>query len=152
MHIAGHWLVLVAVLLAGGAAFYLGRPWFSSAATAWRQWRQQRRQAWLDSADYAWRQAGEQLAERPPRLDGLYLWIRRSTGSRNLLSHFQPFSVVISERLLAFFRTCYGMGQRREDAPAELAKTLPELRQAVVERRTDSRSRKGLTSLNPRGR
>ncbi|MNZ36148.1 hypothetical protein D3C78_535610 [compost metagenome] len=152
VHIAGHWLLLACVLLAGGAAFYLGRPWISSAATAWRQWRQRRRQAWLDSANYAWRQAGEQLAERPPRLDGLYLWIRRSTGSRNLLSHFRPFSAAISDRLLAFFRTCYGEGRRRDDALADLAKTLPELRRAVVERRTDTRSRKGLKSLNPRGR
>ncbi|MBO3273839.1 BatD family protein [Pseudomonas schmalbachii] len=152
VHIAGHWLVLAVVLLGGGLAWHFGRPWMERLLDAWRQWRQRRRQAWLDSADFAWRQAGEQLAVRPPRLDGLYLWIRRSTGSRNLLSHFQPFSVEISERLLAFFRTCYGMGQRREDAPAELAKTLPELRQAVVEQRTDSRSRKGLKSLNPRGR
>ncbi|MCY1497002.1 Oxygen tolerance [compost metagenome] len=148
VRIAGHWLLAACVLLVAGAAFHFGRPWIAGVTRAWRQWRERRRQAWLDSAEHAWRQARRQLAARPLRLDALYLWIRRSTGSLDLVALLRPVSATLSDRLLAFLAGRYG---RRAGSDAGLEDALPELRRTLARQPADAQPRGGLKALNPRG-
>lgn len=154
VRIAGHWLALAAVLLVGIPLLYFGRSWAKEALGFWRQWRARRHQQWLDSPEYAWRLAQRQLSARPAQLGGLYLWLRRRTGSREIVGFFRNQSVEQANRLLALFRIRYGARQpdKEEGASAALPQALAEMRQALRERPENRRSRQSLRSLNPGGR
>lgn len=152
VRIAGHWLVLAIVLLVGTPLLYFGRSWAKDLLGLWRQWRERRRQQWLDSPEYAWRLAKRQLTARPAQLDGLYLWLRRRTGSRELVRFFRLQSVGNSNRLLAFFRSRYARGRQEGAMGDELQQALPELRQAVYGQSKKAWPNRALKSLNPGGR
>ena len=149
VHLAIHWLLLATVLPVVALAGYFGKPWALALAVALKKWREGRRKAWLDSAEFAWRLAGQQLAARPAQLGGLYLWLRRRTGSRELVGLFRQKSAGQANRLLAFFNARYAAGRQDAGGIAELQRVLPELRQALRQRPEEAQSRQALKSLNP---
>lgn len=149
LKLAGHWLLLAALLSLGMGLAYFGRPW-GRAALAWlRRWRAARQQAWLDSAEHAWQLARQQVAARPAQLGGLYLWVRRSHGSRTL----SEFSLLLPERttnrLLAFFKARYGAAEEDSQAATDLSQALPDVRRAAAATKKEARARRGLKPLNP---
>lgn len=148
VRIAGHWLFLLGTLLLVGALGYVWRSWGASLLGAWKHWRQARRQAWLDSPEYAWRQVRGQLEGTPSELGALYLWIRRTSGCREMSKHMCEMPDAVSKPLLGFLRTRYGSG-RGEGATAEMLDALPKLRQAAAQRSNASSGKHGLKPLNP---
>lgn len=70
--------------IAVAGALYAAWPWLRRG----RQWlatrRAQRQRRWLASPRYAWGQIKRQVGGQPPRLDALYLWVRRQYGSVEL--------------------------------------------------------------------
>jgi len=147
--IASHWLLLLALLLVLGAVAWGGREWGRAGWQWLRRWQARRRQAWLDSSDYAWRQARQQCTGQPGRLDGLYLWVRRSTGRRTLSSSEHP-SIVHSEHdLLAFFEAGYGAQAGHGLSPGERRKLMQRLRQGPATDQATASKRHGLHDLNP---
>ncbi|WEJ69766.1 hypothetical protein [Pseudomonas sp. PSE14] len=148
VRIAGHWLFLLGALLFVGGAGYAWRTWGGALIGTWRRWRQVRRQAWLESPEYAWQQVRSQLEGTPTELGALYLWIRRTSGCREMSKHMCDLSDAVRKPLLGFLRTRYGRG-RSEGAPAELIDALPKLRQATAQHSNISSGKHGLKPLNP---
>ncbi|MCY1344842.1 Oxygen tolerance [compost metagenome] len=148
LRIARHWLLLGALLVAGGLAWYWGRPWARRGLAAWRSWRAERRQAYLRSPACAWRQVAGQLGGRPPQLGALYLWTRRLLGANTLAGLTAKLPGPLGQRLLVFLKTRYGPAAT-DSALAELQRALPELRQATRQWRP-ARTRHALAPLNPR--
>ncbi|MFJ4156610.1 hypothetical protein ACIPZF_17650 [Pseudomonas sp. NPDC089752] len=138
-------LWLIGLLVLGGGLIYLARPWLQAAWRRFKAWQAARRTARLQSADYAWTLARKQLAQSPPELGGLYLWIRRRTGRYTLFEFSQDLPPSLGVRLLDWLQTCYGK------ATGVIAPSSPMLNQvrraAAPERRI--RKRKGLKPLNP---
>ncbi|MCY1536939.1 Oxygen tolerance [compost metagenome] len=150
VRLAGHGLLLATLLVAGAYLAYFVRPWAGAALAAWRRWRVRRREARLASAGYAWRLAREQLAESPAQLGGFYLWVRRSTGRRTLSDFSRNLPFATENPLLAFLKLRYGTGRPNEQAPADLLRQLPDVRQALVQNNKQAtRTEQGLKPLNP---
>lgn len=147
--LSGYGLLLGLALVLGGALIYFARPWGRVALGRLRRWKAARYQAWLDSPDYAWRLARRQLEARPTRLDGLYLWVRRSSGALTLSEFSLSSPGRFSDRLLAYFRRRYGADEAAGQAPADLMQVLPDVRRTVKEQKRSARARHGLRSLNP---
>ncbi|WP_243055230.1 BatD family protein [Pseudomonas sp. BP01] len=147
--IAGHWLGLAAaVLLLAGLGWVL-RAKGTSALGHWRAWRAQRRQRWLDSAEYAWRQARQQCTDQPPRLDGLYLWARRATGATTLCSLAELFPRASDNRLPAFFSARYSRSTPGTPT-VDLEQLLPrQTRRQIQQHQVKKPRRHGLKPLNP---
>ncbi len=147
--VSGDWLLLAVLAALGVGLAYFCRPW-AMAALAWLQRRKAARQrAWLDSAEHAWQLARQQLAARPAQLGGLYLWVRRSNGSRTLSEFSQALPDRIANRLLAFFKARYGSEPSDNQAASELSHSLPDVRRAAAETNKKGRARRGLKPLNP---
>ncbi|MCO7515168.1 hypothetical protein NJF44_07280 [Pseudomonas guariconensis] len=149
VQVAGHWLLIVTAALVVGVIGYLGRGWSQMPRDAWRRWRARRRQAWLASAAYAWRQVPGQLAQQPPQLGALYLWLRRATGCREMNTGLGALPVAVSKCLLAFLRARYGVSPQDTATTSQLMEALPALRRAVDEHTRPASPRHGLKKLNP---
>ncbi|QRY77682.1 BatD family protein [Pseudomonas sp. PDNC002] len=150
VRVAGHWLLLGAALLVLAGVAVAVRLWGAPVRMALARWRERRRSAWLASPEYAWRQVGPQLRGRPAQLGALYLWLRRSTGHREMRTGLEQTSVDLQEPLLVFLRTRYGRGQAGKDsAPAELVAALPALRRNLRGARRSSTDGHSLRPLNP---
>lgn len=148
VHIAGHWLLLLGALLLVGGAACLWLRWGTTLRGAWKRRQQARQRAWLDSPEYAWQQVRRQLEGEPTELGALYLWIRRTSGCREMNTHAGGLSDTVRKPLLGFLRARYGR-ERNAFAPTELIDALPTLRQSTVRRFTESPGKHGLKPLNP---
>ncbi|MCP8466290.1 hypothetical protein NK553_20250 [Pseudomonas sp. ZM23] len=148
LRIARHWLVLLVGLLVLGVLGCAGRFWGPGWIDVWKRWRRTRRQAWLESPEYAWRQVRGQLEGTPPELGALYLWIRRTSGCREMRSYLRNRPVTLDKPLLAFFRTRYGRGYG-EGKTNELVSTLPSLQEAASRQAGAKVGKGGLKPLNP---
>ncbi|QGW77629.1 hypothetical protein GPJ81_13330 [Pseudomonas alkylphenolica] len=148
VRLSGHWLLLSAALLAGVCLVYFGRPWAKTGLARLRRWQSKRRDTWLASADYAWQLLRKQLSSRPLRLDGLYLWVRRSTGKRTLSALSEELSDAAANRSLDLLKIRYAPAAEGGDAPAELLQALQSSRRQLARRKV-VRSRCGLKPLNP---
>lgn len=147
--ISGHWLLFATLLTLTGVLVYFGRPWVTMMYERFLHWRDARRQAWLNSADYAWKLALQQISTRPREVGAFYLWIRRSTGNLTTLSLFPFFSNAVANRLLAFFNSTYAKQPRPDRAPGALAEALAEMRTVLSKRQKTTRARRhGLKPLN----
>ncbi|MNH28524.1 hypothetical protein D3C79_886970 [compost metagenome] len=102
----------------------------------------------MQSADYAWQLAREQLAENPPQLGALYLWIRRVTGLRTISEFSSTLPSSLRIRLLDWLQNRYGKVSEGHQATPLLSPALPALRRVVVSERQVSH-RNGLKPLNP---
>ncbi|AZL68684.1 BatD family protein [Pseudomonas oryziphila] len=125
LRLGGHWLLVVAVVLGAGALGWGLRARWQALWQRLRRWQARRQQAWLDSPGYAWRQARAQCAAQPPKLDALYLWVRRSSGQPGLLCGRAQIPDAIKNRLLASFRSRFGVSAAPEQAPIALPRTPP---------------------------
>ncbi|WP_430293315.1 hypothetical protein [Pseudomonas sp. B1-22] len=147
VRIAGHWLLLLGALLLTGALGYLWSCWGTALCDAWKRRREVRHQAWLESPEYAWGKIRGQLTGTPPELGALYLWIRRTSGCREMNTHTRELSDAVRKPLLGFLRVRYGR-ERNASASRQLVAALPELRQATARRSTASQEKYGLKPLN----
>ncbi|MFJ4111854.1 hypothetical protein [Pseudomonas sp. NPDC089758] len=148
LRLPGHWLWAAGLLLLGGALIYVARPWLWAVWRHLQSWQAARRMARLHSAEHAWRQARAQLAQDPPQLDGLYLWIRRATGQRTVSEFSSALPPQLRIRLLDWLQNRYGNGREVRQSAPSLSPILPALRRAAVSGRQVSHP-EGLKPLNP---
>jgi len=147
--IAGHSLGLAAVGLLLAVAGWALRAKGGTVLQYLRAWRAQRKRRWLASAEYAWRQARQQCSQQPPRLDALYLWVRRATGATTLSCLAEHFSSASENRLLAFFSTRYGSATRASPT-VDIEQLLPrQTRMHIQQHHMIKPRRHGLKPLNP---
>ncbi|EJT84023.1 hypothetical protein PPS11_26976 [Pseudomonas putida S11] len=145
--VGGHWLLITLALLAGTLSVWLCRRWFEPARGALRRWREQSRARWLGSAEYAWAGLVRQLQERPPRLDALYLWVRRISGKRTLHSFFELSTDTTEIRCLDLLQIRYSAVSDNAYVPATLLKDLRHVRQRINKNKNNQSH--ALKPLNP---
>ncbi|MFG0324556.1 hypothetical protein ACF8EF_19855 [Pseudomonas sp. zjy_15] len=148
LRLPGYGLWAAGLLVLGGVLIYFARPWMQVVWRHLKGWRTARRTARLQSADHAWRQARAQLAQDPPQLDGLYLWIRRVTGQRTVSEFSLSLPSSLRIRLLDWLQNRYGNGSEVRQVAPSLSPILPALRRAAVNGRQVSHP-EGLKPLNP---
>ena len=149
LRLSAQWLWLIGLLLFGGGLMYLCRP---SLYAAWRRfegWQAARRTARLKSADYAWQLARKQLAQDPPELGGLYLWVRRRTGYYTLSDFSQGLPPSSGIRLLDWLQIRYGKPSGTAHVTPPLGPTLSQARRVLAAEHVRSSQRNGLKPLNP---
>lgn len=147
VNIARHWLLVLAVLIVAAVLVYLGR---APARRLWifqQQLREQRKRAWLNCADYAWQLARQQLTGQPLRLDGLYLWVRRSSGHVDLRSFLNSRDVALMRRFQQCLASLYTpMRSGAVQAPAALLDGLQHAHRRHAARHVPKHA---LKPLNP---
>ncbi|WP_449433147.1 hypothetical protein [Pseudomonas putida] len=148
LKVSRHWLLLFASLLVGALLVLAARRWYEPARHAVLSWRAHRRQRWLASAGYAWAGLNQQLQERPPRLDALYLWARRTSGKRTLHGFFECFPDIGSVRCLDLLEIRYGEAPGTVEMPTCLMQTLRSVR-LRIKHESAADQRHGLKPLNP---
>lgn len=146
--VGGHWLLIAVALFAGSLSVWLCRRWIEPARGALRSWREERRARWLGSADYAWAALVRQLQERPPRLDALYLWVRRISGKRTLRSFLEHSPYTVDVRCLDLLEIRYRVASDNTYAAAPLLDNLRRVRQRIKHEHTVDQ-RHALKALNP---
>ncbi|MEG0008391.1 MAG: hypothetical protein RR761_10230 [Aeromonas sp.] len=146
--LAGHWLMLTSA-----AALVILLVWLVRTRLhgLWRralQWREARRQTWLNSPGYALRLARAQLRRRPMELGGLYLWVRRRTGRLAISPLFQGSTESVTQPVLAFFRLIYGANKQPQgqDAASQIVAALDG---AMAKPHGQTGQPHGLQPLNP---
>lgn len=136
-----HWLAIGAWVAALVVLVYVGWPWMQRGWLWLQQRRIRRHQQWLASPRYALNSIPGQLRATPPRLDALYLWVRRQYGATGL--------AVLKERVPAdLTRRIYGRDPHVDDALKSLNQS-PALHHphAAIRRQSPG---SGLRVLNPR--
>lgn len=78
--LARHGRTAAVLLAVSVVVFLLARSHGVAVVRGWKQWHRTREA----SAGYAWRSALRDLQRHPTRLDGLYVWTRRSSGHLEL--------------------------------------------------------------------
>jgi hypothetical protein len=147
VNIARHWLVIVAVLIIGAALVYFGKTRARALWVDWLQRRERRQREWLNSPEYAWQLTRQQLAAQPPRLDGLYLWVRRSTGRVDLQSFIGSRRLPLMQRLQRWFANLYAAEKSAQPEPP--AALLEDLQKVHQQHATRTSARYHLKPLNP---
>lgn len=144
-----HGLLIAVALLVGALSVWLCRRRLPPARDALRRWRENRRQRWLGSAGYAWAGLLEQLQARPPRLDALYLWVRRSSTKRTLRSFFELFPDAADGRCLDLLEARYSEAAGSAYSADGLLHNLRRVRQRMKKHDHATHHRHGLKPLNP---
>jgi hypothetical protein len=139
VHLSGHWLAILALLLVAILAGWFARPFVYRACLAAKARRQARHAAWLESADYAWRQIPRQIDGKPAQLSALYLWLRRS--------HLGLKLSTLSPRLQDLLRACYGPAPTEDQALRQLKDSLSTLHSQA--RQQQALPTSALRPLNP---
>jgi hypothetical protein len=139
LHLSGHWIGWLALLLVLLALLWFTRPLVNRARLAWHARRSARHVAWLESADYAWQQIPAQIEGQPAQLSALYLWTRRIRRGLKLTR--------LSPRLQTFLRACYGREPASDQALLQLKQSLSTLH-SQAERNKESVA-PALRPLNP---
>jgi hypothetical protein len=139
LHLSGHWLGLLALLLLVGLAGWFSRPFIQRAYLAAQTRRRARHTAWLQSADCAWRQIPAQIEGKPAQLSALYLWARRRRLGLKL-GNLDP-------RLHDLLRGCYSRQSTEDQALRQLKKSLATLQKQAEPR--NAACPPALRPLNP---
>jgi hypothetical protein len=139
LHLSGHWLGLLALLLLVGLAGWFSRPFIQRAYLAAQTRRHARQTAWLQSADCAWRQIPAQIDGKPAQLSALYLWARRRRLGLKL-GNLDP-------RLHDLLRGCYSRQSTEDQALRQLKKSLATLQKQAEPR--NAACPPALRPLNP---
>ncbi|KOY02714.1 BatD family protein [Pseudomonas nunensis] len=139
LHLSGHWLGWLAILVIVALLGYFARPLIRRTWLGWQAKRQARHAAWLQSADCAWQQIPAQIEGRPAQLSALYLWVRR--GGKGLkLTNLGP-------RLQTLLRGCYGRTPTEDPALRQLQQSLATLHSQAEHHRAPAPP--ALRPLNP---
>lgn len=151
VRVAGHWLALAAGLLLLAGLAYAVHTWGGGLRASLFHQFERRRQARQASPGYAWRQVRRQLEGDPPQLGALYLWLRRTTGCREMSAAIPEQSRRAGNPLLAFLRTRYGRtGNPVQTDSGQLIRALPEIhRELSQERQASPPPAHALKPLNP---
>lgn len=150
VRIASHWLMLAAVLVVLAAIAYAIHAWGDALRARAKGALQRRRQAWRESPAYAWRQVRNQLKGDPPQVGALYLWLRRTTGCREMRRAIPEHSVKAGDPLLTFLRARYGRpGAQSGAEPAQLIQALPDIQRGLGQGSQTSLPTHCLKPLNP---
>ncbi|MNO34197.1 hypothetical protein D3C76_242270 [compost metagenome] len=147
LHIARHWLLLAASLLALGVLGWFARPLYRRLSAAWQHWRGQRRAQWLASAEYAWRQIPGQLDAEPAQLTALYLWARRKQQALGLAQ--LPLPSPLADRLLGLLKARFAAPAVQAPTLQAYKQALPALRQSIEQAQPPRPHAHGLRPLNP---
>jgi hypothetical protein len=139
VHLSGHWLVLLALLVAVTLLGWFARPFVQRAYLQWQARRRARHAAWLESADYAWRQIPAQIDGKPAQLSALYLWARRSRMGLKLTN--------LGPRLQDLLRACYSRQPTEDQALHHLKQSLATLHSQA--KRNSASAAPALHPLNP---
>ena len=139
VHLSGHWLVLLALLVAVTLLGWFARPLVHRVYLQWQTRRRARRAAWLESADYAWRQIPRQIDGKPAQLSALYLWARRSRMGLKLTN--------LGPRLQNLLRACYSRQPSADQALRQLKQSLATLHSQA--KRDTASAAPALRPLNP---
>jgi hypothetical protein len=139
VHLSGHWLVLLALLVAVTLLGWFARPLVHRVYLQWQTRRRARRAAWLESADYAWRQIPRQIDGKPAQLSALYLWARRSRMGLKLTN--------LGPRLQDLLRACYSRQPSADQALRQLKQSLATLHSQA--KRDTASAAPALRPLNP---
>ncbi|WP_285431009.1 hypothetical protein [Pseudomonas sp. fls2-241-R2A-110] len=139
LHLSGHRLGLLALLLLVGLAGWFSRPFIQRAYLAAQTRRRARHTAWLQSADCAWRQIPAQIEGKPAQLSALYLWARRRRLGLKL-GNLDP-------RLHDLLRGCYSRQSTEDQALRQLKKSLATLQKQAEPR--NAACPPALRPLNP---
>ncbi|VVQ35196.1 hypothetical protein PS943_04163 [Pseudomonas fluorescens] len=129
VHLSGHWLGLLALLVAVTLLGWFARPLVHRAYLQWQARRRARRATWLESADYAWRQIPAQIDGKPAQLSALYLWVRRSRRGLKLTN--------LGPCLQDLLHACYSRQPAEEQALHHLKQSLTTLH-SQAKRNTES--------------
>lgn len=140
-------LALLVLLLAGLA--WAARSWGLAGWQWLRRWQARHHRAWLESPGYAWRQARQQCAREPARLDAMYRWLRRATGQRTLSSSEHLGDRQSEGALLAFLQGFYAAGPAQRPPADARWQALQNLRQRVEAQPPKSQGKHALKQLNP---
>ncbi|WP_259755642.1 hypothetical protein [Pseudomonas sp. GCEP-101] len=150
VRIASHWLALAAALVLLAALAYAVRAWGGAVRAVIVSAARRRRQAWRASPAYAWRQVRGQLKDDSPQLGALYIWLRRTTGCREMSTAIFERSVKSGKPLLAFLRARY---ERSAGQPVggvkPVIRALPHLRREMDQSKPASVPAHALKPLNP---
>jgi hypothetical protein len=149
LRLPAQWLWLIGLVVFAAGLMYVSRPWLYAAWCRFSAWQAARRTARLQSADYAWQLARKQLAQDPPELGGLYLWIRRRTGHYTLSDFSMGLPPSLGIRLLDWLQTHYGKSSDAAHVTPPLSSTLSQARRALAPEQPRNSRRKGLKPLNP---
>lgn len=147
--LSAQWLWLTGLVVLAGGLIYCTRSWMHAARRRFSAWQVARRTARLLSADYAWQLARKQLAQDPPELGGLYLWVRRRTGYYTLSDFSQGLPPSTKIRLLDWLQNRYGKPSDTIQVTPPLGPTLSQARRVLAAEYVRSRQRNGLKPLNP---
>ncbi|MGE8143833.1 hypothetical protein ACQKP7_01355 [Pseudomonas frederiksbergensis] len=139
VHLSGHWLGIIALVLIVALLAYFARPLIQQSRLRWQARRQAKHAAWLQSADYAWQQIPAQIDGKPAQLSALYLWLRRSRQGLKL-THLGP-------RLQTLLRACYGRQPTEDQALHQLKQSLATLHSQAQHHRAPAPP--ALRPLNP---
>jgi hypothetical protein len=139
VHLSGHWLVLLALLVAVTLLGWFTRLLVHRTYLQWQARRRARRAAWLESADYAWRQIPVQIDGKPAQLSALYLWARRSRMGLKLTN--------LGPRLQDLLRACYSRQPAEDHALRHLKQSLATLHSQT--KRDTASAAPALRPLNP---
>lgn len=139
LYLSGHWLALIALLLAIAVLGWFTRPLLHRAYLAVQARRRARHAVWLASADYAWRQIPAQIDGQPAQLSALYLWARRRRMGLKLSA--------LGPRLQDFLRACYGSESAKDQALRQFNESLATLNSQAAPNKTPAAP--ALRPLNP---
>ncbi|WP_415756463.1 hypothetical protein [Pseudomonas sp. LT1P18] len=139
LHLSGHWLGMLALLLIVALLGWFARPLVHRAYLQWQARRRARHAAWLKSADYAWRQIPVQIDGKPAQLSALYLWARRSRMGLKLTN--------LGPRLQDLLRGCYSRQPAKDQALRHLKQSLATLHSQA--KRDTASAAPALRPLNP---
>lgn len=150
VRIASHWLALAAALVLLAAIAYAVRTWGGALRAVVVDAARRHRQAWRASPAYAWRQVRGQLKDGSPQLGALYLWLRRTTGCREMSTAIFERSVKSGKPLLAFLWARYGRSAAQPVVEVKLViRALPHLRREMDQSKPASLPAHALKPLNP---
>ncbi|QJI40432.1 hypothetical protein HKK52_05685 [Pseudomonas sp. ADAK2] len=139
VHLSGHWLGGLAILVIVALLGHFLRPLVRRAWLARQARHQVRQTAWLQSADYAWQQIPGQIEGKPAQLSALYLWLRRSRQGLKLTD--------LGPRLQTLLRACYGRTPTEDQALRQLKQSLATLQSQA--QRHKAPAPPALRPLNP---
>lgn len=149
VRIPGGWLALAAGAALAALAWWLGAPWLRRAIARLRAGLRARRAQWRASEPYAAMTLRRLLAQPRPRLDALYVWLRRAAGAATVAQATAGLESALRQTGTDALRAIYGRDPDATLGWRGLRGVFPRWRRALVARARPAEAH-GLLPLNPR--